>query len=217
MTASWPSRTTGSCCSIIQASPPPTAARAEPGPSRPEASTSQIAVTIRTAASTLMPVFSRLRGESTRAHAARVRGPIALVVLLVLVETVERAAAGADDATDGRALAGALAAAGDRAARGTDRGADDRPDRAVLDDFHRLVLRAGLARRVLVARVDRALARRGGRARHPRGGRLLHRLLRLLLLGGAVTAGPIRDDQAGHESGGGHPPHPHRRALPWDH
>src|SRR5436309_8050848 len=156
MTASWPSRTTESCCSIIQASPP-TAARAEPRPSRTEASTSQIAVTIRTAASTFMPVFSRLRGEATRAHAARVRGPIALVVLLVLVETVERAAAGADDATDDRALACPLAAAGDRAAR------------AVLDDFHRLVLRAGLARRVLVARVDRALARHGGSARHTRG------------------------------------------------
>src|SRR2546426_191847 len=206
MTASWPSRTTGSCCSIIQASPPPTAARAEPRPSRTEASTSQIAVTIRTAASTLMPVFSRLRGESTRAHAARVRGPIALVVLLVLVETVERAAAGADDATDGRALAGALAAAGDRATRGTDRGADDRPDRAVLDDFHRLVLRAGLARRVLVARVDRALARRGGRARHARGGRPLPRLLRLFLLGGAGPPRPIRDGPARPRRGGGHPP-----------
>src|SRR2546428_8302435 len=136
MTASWPSRTTGSCCSIIQTSLPPTAAPAEPRPSRTEASTSQIPVTIRTAASTLMPVFSRLRGESTRAHAARVRGPIALVVLLVLVETVDRAAAGAADATAGRALAAALAAAGDRSARGTDRGADNRPDRAVLDDFH---------------------------------------------------------------------------------
>src|SRR5881296_3686665 len=159
----------------------------------------------------------RLRGESTRAHAARVRGAIALVVLLVLVETVERAAAGADDATDGRALAGALAAAGDRAARGTDRRADNRPDRAVLDDFHRLVLRAGLARRVLVARVDRALARRGGSARHPRGGRLLHLLLRLLLLRGTVTAGPVRDDQAGHEGGGDHHRHADRRHFPWIH
>src|SRR3989441_10529747 len=143
----------------------------------------------------LHAVFSRLRGEATRAHAARVRGPIALVVLLVLVETVERAAAGADDATDGRALAGALAAAGDRAARGTDRGADDRPDRAVLDDFHRLVLRAGLARRVLVARVDRALARRGGRARPPRGGGPPPPPLRPFLPGGA---GPPRPHCAAH-------------------
>src|SRR5882724_282908 len=54
ITASWPSRTTGSCCSIIQTSPPAPAARAEPRPSRTEASTSQIAVTMRTAASSFI-------------------------------------------------------------------------------------------------------------------------------------------------------------------
>src|SRR5437762_407918 len=39
--------------------------------------------------------------------------PVAFIVLLVLVQAVERAAAGADHATDGRAGPGALAAPGD--------------------------------------------------------------------------------------------------------
>src|SRR5215813_3191730 len=113
-----------------------------------------------------------LRRIATRAHAARVRGAITLVVLLVLVESVERAAA------DGRALARALAAAGDGATRGADRRAHDRADGAVLHDLHGLVPGARLARRVLVTGFD------GARGRHRRGAgharwrcrlRLLHR------------------------------------------
>src|SRR5438105_6312774 len=195
---------------------PATVTPRRPRPSRTEASTSQIAVTIRTAASTFMRLL-RLRREPTRAHAAGVRGSIALVVLLVLVEAVERAAARADDAADGRALAGALTASGDRAARGPNRRADDRADRAVLHDFHRLVLRAGLARRVLVARRDRALARRRRHARGARGRGLRHLLRRLLLLRGAVTGRPVRDDQARHEGSRHHHPHGDRRQFPWIH
>src|SRR5439155_916743 len=120
-------------------------------------------------------------------------------------------------AADSRALAGALTAAGDRAARGPDRRADDRTDRAVLHDFHRLVLRAGLTRRVLVACCDRALARRRRYARDARGRGLGHLRLRLLLLRGAVTARPVRDDQTRHEGSHHHHRHGDRRQFPWIH
>src|SRR5262245_49361718 len=112
-----------------------------------------MAVMISTAARIFIAA-APLRRIATRAHAARVRGAITLVVLLVLVEAIERAAAGAHDAADGRALARAPAAAGDASTRGAYRGADDRPDGAVLHDLHRLVPGARLARRVLVAGRD---------------------------------------------------------------
>src|SRR5439155_7297830 len=103
-----------------------------------------------------------------RLHAARVRFLVPLVVLLVLVETVERAAAGAHEAADRRALAGPLAAAGHRAARGSDRGTDDRTDRGVLHHLGRLVLLADLPGGVPVTRVDDVLRRPRRSLRHPR-------------------------------------------------
>src|SRR5262245_58235542 len=172
-------------------------------------------------------IATPLRREPSRAHAARIRRAIALVVLLVLVEAVERAAAGADDAADGRALARPLTAAGDRATGRAHRRADDRADRAVLHDLHRLVLRARLARRVLVAGIDGALSGDGRRARRA-SRRLLRRLLlrslglrigkrSLLLLRRAVATSPIGDDQARHQRGDDHHGHTNRGQLPGIH
>src|SRR5207237_7761567 len=84
------------------------------------------------------PVLPLARVAS-RAHAARVRVAIVLVVLLVLVQPVERATARAHEAPDGRALAGPRAAAGDGATRRAEGCAGNRADGAVLDRVDRLV------------------------------------------------------------------------------
>src|SRR6266850_1322198 len=97
--------------------------------------------------------FLRLARIASRAHAARVRVAIVLVVLLVLVQPVERAAAGTHEAADGRAFAGPGAAAGDGTTRRAERRARDRAYRAVLDRVNRLVPLSRLRGCVLIARL----------------------------------------------------------------
>src|SRR5207248_9624070 len=150
----------------------------------------------------------RLSCVAPRAEATPVSGAVRLVVLLILVETVERPGAGADHAPDPSALAGALAASRDGAARRADRGAHDRADGRVLHRLRRLVTLAHLGRRVTVAGVDHVLRGDGGARAHGRrrghgrrlGGRaerarrILGRLGRLPL-----ASGPVRDDDARYE------------------
>src|SRR2546425_846088 len=96
---------------------------------------------------------------AARAHAARIRRSVVLVVLLFFVEPVERAGSGAHDAADRGALARALPASGHRATRGADGRADHRPDRGVLHDLLRIVLLADLRGGVPIAGVDGLLWR----------------------------------------------------------
>src|SRR5213076_948807 len=83
-----------------------------------------------------------LAGVAARAHAGPVGIAVALVVLLVLVQAVERPGAGANQAADGRALAG----------------------------VDLLVAASALLGRVLIAGFDGGLQRRLSRRRahHPR-------------------------------------------------
>src|SRR4029453_6291699 len=107
------------------------------------------------------------------AHAGGVRFAETLVVLLVVPDAVERAAAGAHQAADQRAFAGALATPRDGATGCADRGAPECTDAGclahvqdVVGAFARRV--AGLGRRLLVTRVHRLLR---GHAGAPRGRR----------------------------------------------
>src|SRR5439155_16530262 len=77
-----------------------------------------------------------LRGVALGLHATRVRIAEELVVLLVVPDAVQRAAAGADQAADERALA----AAGDGSAGCADRGAAERADPGILADLDELAL-----------------------------------------------------------------------------
>src|SRR5262245_54070511 len=72
--------------------------------------------TISTAPTTHMVACPRLARVPAAAHARGVRRAVALVVLAILVEAVQRATAGTDRAADRGALAGALAATRRRAA-----------------------------------------------------------------------------------------------------
>src|SRR6185503_4319955 len=136
-----------------------------------------------------------LAGVAARAHAACVGVAILLVVLAGLVEAEERAAAGADQATDRRSLAGALAPVGDRSAGRTDRGTDHRADGGVLHDLGRLVLRTDLLSGLLVTALDDRAGRRRlrhalRRHRHPDGSRLQRLGLRRLGFPFQLAAGP---------------------------
>src|SRR5947207_14845693 len=74
---------------------------------------------------------------TARPHAARVSVAVALVVLTVLVDAIERTAACAEDSADRGALAGSRAASSDGTARRADDGTDARADRSVLHDLGR--------------------------------------------------------------------------------
>src|SRR5438034_9538701 len=90
------------------------------------------------------PPFTRRSGRQNlarvalRLHAPDIRGAIRLVVLLVVVDPVERAGAGADPAADERALT----AARDRAAERADRRAAEGADAGVLRGVGALVVLA---------------------------------------------------------------------------
>src|SRR5262245_58115539 len=91
-------------------------------------------------------------------HARGVRLAESLVILLVVPDAIERAATGAHQAADQRALAGPLATASDGAPGRADGGAAERADAGVLTHVQSLVRAlarrvAGLGRRLAVARV----------------------------------------------------------------
>src|SRR5262245_21953889 len=111
---------------------------------------------------------TRLADVAVRAHAGCVRLAILFVVLAVLVEPVERAAARADQAADGRTLAGARASAGDRSAGRAYHRASDRANGAILHGVHGLVTAWHPRGCLLVARGYDGL--RGDRRRRRRGG-----------------------------------------------
>src|SRR5947208_8632748 len=183
-------------------------------------------------------VALELAGVAARAHAGPVGIAVALVVLLVLVQAVERPGAGANQAADGRALAGALAAIGDRSAAGAHRGTEQRAEARILDGVDLLVAASALLGRVLIAGFDgglqRWLSRR--RAHHPRrrgyllacglacrGWRRGRRLRRLPVIERSFfdlvlrRARPVRNDEAGHKSGRHDEGHPDRSQLPGIH
>src|SRR5436309_15010734 len=110
-----------------------------------------------------------LAGVAARAHAGPVGIAVALVVLFVLVQAVERPGAGANQAADGRALAGALAAIGDRSAAGAHRGTEQRAEARILDGVDLLVAASAPLGRGLVAGFDGGLQLRLSRRRphHP--------------------------------------------------
>src|SRR2546422_319212 len=108
-----------------------------------------------------------------------VRPALPLVLLLRLVEAVERAPPRAQHAPDRGALARALATARDRAAGGADGRARHRADHGVLRDLHRLVLLPRLRGRVPVAGVDRLLRRHARRGLRSHRGLGTHGRLRL--------------------------------------
>src|SRR2546425_580158 len=99
-----------------------------------------------------------------RLHASGIRGAVRCVVLLVVVDPVGRAGAGADAAADERALARALTAARDGAAERADRRAAEGADAGVLRGVDDLVvltpLGPALGGRDAVALGDRAPCRR---------------------------------------------------------
>src|SRR5262249_32519708 len=92
-------------------------------------------------------------------HAAGVRGLRLLVVLVNVVETVERSAYGPDETTDRGPFARALAAACYRAAGRPDRCTANASDGDVLHHFDRFVALARRRRCVLVAGVYYRLRR----------------------------------------------------------
>src|SRR5262249_54572608 len=71
---------------------------------------------------------------------ADVRRAIALIMLLVVVDAVERTRAGPDAAANERALARALATARDAAAQRADGGAAERADAGILRGVEDLVV-----------------------------------------------------------------------------
>src|SRR5262249_18025907 len=183
-------------------------------------------------------VALELAGVAARAHAGPVGFAIALVVLLVLVQAVERPVAGANQAADGRALTGALATIRDRSAAGADRGTDQSAQARILHGVDLLVAVSALLSRVLIAGFDGGLQRRltGRRAHHPRRrGHLLaldlgacgrrggRRLRHLPVVERSVfdlvlrRARPVGNDEAGHESGGHDEGHPDCGQLPGVH
>src|SRR5439155_5843999 len=85
-----------------------------------------------------------LAGVAARAHAGPVGIAVALVMLLVLIQAVERPGSGANQAADGRALAGALATIGDRSAAGAHRGTEQRAEARILDGVDLLVAASAL-------------------------------------------------------------------------
>src|SRR5213594_4355754 len=101
-----------------------------------------------------------LAGVAARAHAGPVGFAVALVVLLVLVQAVERSGAGADQAADGRALTGALATIRDRPAAGAHGGTQQSAEARILHGVDRLVATSALLGRVLIAGFDGGLQRR---------------------------------------------------------
>ena len=108
----------------------------------------------------------------------RIGGAIRLVVLLALVEAVQRAAGRADHASDRRAFARALPATGDPASGGADGGAGHGADQCVRHGLLRLAAVTDLLGRVPVARVNRLLSgdgrgRRRARLRTDRRGRVV--------------------------------------------
>src|SRR5262249_59649620 len=104
-------------------------------------------------------VALELAGVAARAHAGPVGFAIALVVLLVLVQAVERAGARADQAADGRALTGALATIRDRSAAGADCDTDQSPNARILHGVDLLVAVSALRAPVLIAGLAPALSR----------------------------------------------------------
>src|SRR5437016_9290741 len=112
-----------------------------------------------------------LAGVAARAHAGPVGIAVALVVLLVLVQAVECPGAGANQAADGRALAGALATIGDRSAAGAHRGTEQRAEARILDGVDLLVAASALLGRVLIAGFDGGLQRRSEERRVGKEGR----------------------------------------------
>src|SRR5215510_13715056 len=100
---------------------------------------------------------TRLADVTVRAHAGCVRLAILLVVLAVLAEPVERAAARADQAANGRTLAGARASAGDRSAGRAYHRARDRAKGAIFYSVHGLVTARDPRGCLLIARGDDGL------------------------------------------------------------
>src|SRR5215831_16414904 len=139
---------------------------------------------------------TRLADVTVRAHAGCVRLAILLVVLTVLVEPVERAAARADQAANGRTLAGARASAGDRSAGRAHHRARDRANGAFLHGVHGLVTARHPRGCLLVAR--------GYDGRRGVGGLPLVRIL----------ARQIGDDEPGGERRGDDEGHADRGQLP---
>src|SRR5262249_13599613 len=133
---------------------------------------------------------------AVRGHAPRVGRTVRFVVLLVLVQPVERAPAGAGDAADRRALAGAFPAACDRSTGGADSRAYQRADGRVLHYLSSFVAAADLRGSDSIAVRDRRLCRNtGARDARPGGG-----FLTVCVTSAPVTDDQCRDQRSSHES-----------------
>src|SRR5262245_27410698 len=106
-----------------------------------------------------------LAGVAACTHARRIRIPVPLVMALVLVEPVERAATRTDHAADGCTLTRTFPSACYGASRGTEDSAGHGPDPGILHRVHGLVALSRLSSSLLVARLDGGVRRHGRRRR----------------------------------------------------